>query len=229
MLLEIASEFPEQGWRQYDEVEELKQAIEDESKMGPVTRDVIHTLNSQPVMRFFEELTGIDGLLCDPYLRGGGLHQIQRDGFLKIHNDFQTNPKLKLDRRLNLIIYLNDDWDDSYGGFFEMWDRTMTGPLKTVAPRLGTSLLFATTDHSPHGHPEPLTCPPDRSRRSIALYYYTNGRPEGEVLEEHHSQWFERPGEKLQSPKDKAVRTAKQWVPPALWAGAKKVKGRLAR
>jgi hypothetical protein len=41
--------------------------------------------------------------------------------------------------------------------------------------------MFSTTDYSYHGHPDPLSCPPDRSRRSLALYYYTNGRPAEEV------------------------------------------------
>ncbi len=227
VLRQVASEFPEEGWRQYDKPEELKQATEDESKMGPTTRSLLHELNSQPVMQLFSAVTGIDGLLCDPYLRGGGLHQIQRDGFLKIHNDFSTNPDIKLDRRLNLIIYLNEEWDDSYGGHFEMWDRSMSGCLKKVAPRFGTALLFATTDHSPHGHPEPLTCPPERSRRSLALYYYTNGRPDGEVDTAHHTQWFERPGEAFESPRDKAIRVAKLWVPPIAWTEAKKLKKRL--
>ena len=55
------------------------------------------------MLEFLETLTGIDGLVPDPYFAGGGLHQIVRGGFLKVHADFNWHPKLRLDRRLNML------------------------------------------------------------------------------------------------------------------------------
>jgi hypothetical protein len=58
-------------------------------------------------------------------------------------------------------------------------------------------VIFSTTDFSYHGHPEPLNCPDNRSRRSLALYYYTNGRPASEVRFDKSTKtnYQERPGE----------------------------------
>ena len=80
-------------------------------------------MNSLRVLLFLEALTGIEGLIPDPYFGGGGPHQIQPGGFLKIHADFNVHPQLKLDRRLNMLIYLNKDWREEYGGHLELWDR----------------------------------------------------------------------------------------------------------
>ncbi len=93
--------------------------------MGPVTLDLVHYLNSQPFLEYLSALTGIGGLLPDPYFRGGGLHEIPRGGFLKIHADFNRHPDLPLDRRINLLLYLNADWEERYGGHLELLDPEM--------------------------------------------------------------------------------------------------------
>ena len=58
-------------------------------------------------------LTGVGGLVPDPHLHGGGQHQIRPGGKLAIHADFNRHPKLNLDRRLNLLLYLNRGWRSS--------------------------------------------------------------------------------------------------------------------
>ena len=186
--------------------------------MGPVTRSVIHELNGQRFIKFLEEVTGITGLIADPYLQGGGLHQIRRGGFLKVHTDFDKHDLLHLDRRLNVLVYLNDDWEESYGGHLQLWDTEMTTCAASVLPILGRCVIFLTNDFSLHGHPDPLTCPVDRSRRSIAMYYYTNGRPPGEVKANHTTVFFKRPGEKIpmMNVKSRLIWTAKRCVPPIL-------------
>ena len=133
-------------------------------------------------------MTGIKNLLPDPTLSGGGYHEIKSGGYLKIHADFNKHPKYGLDRRLNLLIYLNKNWDVSFGGDFELWDQQMNNCVKKIPPNFNNVAIFSTTSNSYHGHPNPLTCPKNRSRKSIALYYYTNGRPEDEkvsLLENH--------------------------------------------
>lgn len=214
----VAGEFPEPEqirWQQFDRPTELKLANADMSLMGPTTRRLLNELNSQVFISFLEAVTGIDGLIPDPHLEGGGLHQIRRGGFLKVHADFNRHDKLKLDRRLNVLIYLNDDWAESYGGELELWDREMTACAKRIAPQFNRMVVFATTDFSYHGHPEPLTCPPERARRSLALYYYTNGRPSDEVTAPHTTLFRKRPTDTFENrmPLREALR---RWVPPVV-------------
>ena len=98
-----------------------------------------------------------------------------------MHVDFHKHKQMNLDRRLNILVYLNEDWKEEYGGNFELWERDMSKCATKILPVFNRLAMFSTTDYSWHGHPDPLTCPPDRSRRSLALYYYTNGRPLEEV------------------------------------------------
>ncbi|MCB0507474.1 MAG: 2OG-Fe(II) oxygenase [Bacteroidetes bacterium] len=160
----------------------MKLATKGEYRFGEKTKAFVHFLNSQPFLEFLQQLTGIkETLIPDPYFEGGGFHEIKPGGYLKMHVDFHKQKLTNLDRRLNILIYLNEDWKEEYGGNFELWERDMSKPVKKILPIFNRLAMFSTTDYSWHGHPDPLTCPPDRSRRSIALYYYTNGRPDEEV------------------------------------------------
>jgi hypothetical protein len=184
VLSRVAVEFPELGGKgdvRFDDPNQRKLATRGEYRFGPETRALVHFLNSQPFLEFLSALTGIGGLIPDPYFIGGGFHEIRRGGFLKIHADFNRHPDLQLDRRINVLIYLNADWEEGWGGHFELWDREMTQCVQKFLPVFNRMVIFNTTDVSYHGHPDPLTCPGERSRRSLALYYYTNGRPGGEV------------------------------------------------
>jgi hypothetical protein len=137
-----------------------------------LTRNLFAELNSQAFLGFLEELTGIKGLVSDPYFDGGGLHETKRGGHLSVHADFNAHGKLRLERKINLLIYLNEDWEPEYGGQLELWDRDMRQCAVRVEPVFGRAVLFNTALDSFHGHPDPLNCPPERSRRSIATYYY---------------------------------------------------------
>jgi hypothetical protein len=195
VLDKVLEEFPNgdpEDWERFNNKNEKKWACRDENVFGDTTRKFIHTLNSAPFLRVLEKLTGIDNLIPDPALIGGGLHQILPGGMLRVHADFNVHPETKLDRRLNLLIYLNKDWKEKYGGHFELWNKSMTKSEVKILPLFNRMAMFSTTSDSYHGHPDPLTCPEDRSRKSIALYYYTNGRPEKErqIGLEHHSTLF---------------------------------------
>jgi hypothetical protein len=184
LLSRVAAEFPELGSKEdirFNDPNQDKLASKGEYRFGPLTRQLVYFLNSQPFLEYLGALTGINGLIPDPYFSGGGLHEIRRGGFLKIHADFNKHPELRLDRRINLLIYLNENWEESYGGHLELWDKGMKQCERRILPVFNRVVIFNTTDLSYHGHPDPLTCPEDRSRRSLALYYYTNGRPAGEV------------------------------------------------
>jgi Rps23 Pro-64 3,4-dihydroxylase Tpa1-like proline 4-hydroxylase len=139
----------------------------------PYLKSVFNTFNSAPMLQFLEKLTGIQGLIPDPYFSGGGLHETKSGGFLGVHSDFRLNKKLNVERRLNVIIYLTENWQEEYGGNLELWDIGMKTCLKKILPIYNRCVIFNTDKDSNHGHPEPLTTPEDVTRRSIALYYYT--------------------------------------------------------
>lgn len=124
-----------------------------------------------------EALTGIDGLFRDPEMLGAGLHCIPPNGFLKMHVDFNRHPN-GWHRRVNLLIYLNERWKDSWRGHLQLG---LDDDAKLIAPLGGRCVIFETNDASWHGHPEPLACPQDVQRRSMAIYYYTSESPKGEA------------------------------------------------
>ena len=76
-------------------------------------------------------------------------------------------------RRINVFLYFNKDWDDSWGGHLELWDAAMTHPVVAIAPLFNRLVIFEASEYSWHGHPDPLQCPFNESRKSIAMYYYT--------------------------------------------------------
>ena len=158
-----------------------------------IYRRLYWELNNHPFVGYLERITGINGLIPDPHLAGGGVHSTKTGGHLKVHADFNKHPTLALDRRLNLLIYLNENWLPEYGSDLELWTADMGECVEKIAPLAGRCVIFRTSSTSFHGHPKPLACPPDRTRRSIALYYYSNGRSEEEGTEEHGTLWQTTP------------------------------------
>lgn len=143
------------------------------NQCAPHLVKIFNAFNSAPMLQFLEKLSGIQGLMPDPYFQGGGLHETKTGGFLGVHSDFRLNKSLNVVRRINVIIYLNIDWREEYGGHLELWDTGMKRCLKRVLPEYNRCVIFNTDKDSNHGHPEPLTTPDGVFRRSIALYYYT--------------------------------------------------------
>jgi hypothetical protein len=233
-LEDVLIEFPAPGdqWFRFQSKLQMKKlASTEEYLFGARTVDLLRSLNSSGFLRFLETLTGIGGLIPDPHFLGGGLHQIEPGGFLKIHADFNRHPELHLDRRLNLLIYLNKNWSDDYGGHLELWSRKMKGCAVKVLPVFNRAVLFSTTDFAFHGHPEPLTCPEGFTRKSLALYYYTNGRPLAETSEPHTTLFQSRRvlGEQLEEPSVRIKRFAKSLIPPVITDAYRQLKRRKLR
>lgn len=194
--------------------EEQKLGLDRLEEFPPYIQQFVNALNSRVFVEFLERLTGIDGLIPDPYLAGGGLHMIPRGGRLAIHADFNKHKKLRLDRRLNLLLYLNYDWKQEWGGALELWDKEVKVREQAYQPVANRVVVFTTTDTAFHGHPDPLTSPKGRYRRSIAMYYYTNGRPEEEQSEDHTTIFRMRPGEVRRR---KLLDVLKPFIPPIVW------------
>ena len=168
----------------------------DPNECNQYLRGVFQFFNSAPMLQFFEKLTGIDGLIADPYFTGGGFHEIKNGGLLGVHSDFRINKSLHVERRINAIIYLNKDWQDSYGGNLELWDAGMTKCLKEIAPIFNRCVVFNTDHDSNHGHPEPLNTPEGLTRKSIALYYYTASHAVYDNYVQHRTLYKPRPKDK---------------------------------
>jgi Rps23 Pro-64 3,4-dihydroxylase Tpa1-like proline 4-hydroxylase len=157
----------------YDRPQEQgKLEFKPETLSAPL-RSLFYSFNSAPFLRFLENLTGIKGLLPDPFFFGAGLHEVANGGHLDVHTDFNHHAVLNLERRINVLIYLNRDWREEYGGCFEMWDASMHACVRRVVPSFNRCVIFNTSLTSFHGHPEPVKHPAGLPRRAIALYYYT--------------------------------------------------------
>eukprot|EP01082_Thalassiosira_pseudonana_P003732 g3651.t1 g3651 contig12:2495443-2496638(+) len=166
------------------EGQQHKSSINNDKQMGIFTKSFFGYIKSSGFVHFLEELSQINGLIPDPHYFGAGLHFTSPGGKLDIHADFNALVSHKLERRVNTLLFLNDDWPSEYGGHLELWSRDMQHCSQKVTPKLGRLAVFSTTDFSYHGHPHPLEAPAGRARRSIAMYYYTTKRPVEECLDE---------------------------------------------
>lgn len=183
----VLADFPKPDgtrWMRFDSPHEKKLGYyHEQSTISDRVRHFLDAMNGFEMLLFLEALTGMEGLIPDPYFGGGGLHQIEPGGFLKVHADFNVHPKLKIDRRANMLVYLNKEWREEWGGHLELWDSS--GPRRKIAPLFNRTVIFSTTDTSFHGHPHPLLSPQGVTRKSVSLYYYTAGRPEEERSPPH--------------------------------------------
>jgi Rps23 Pro-64 3,4-dihydroxylase Tpa1-like proline 4-hydroxylase len=217
-LRRVVEEFPDSSGQDcfLRDQEKLKFQYRPDECQGPFTRMLFAELNSRAFLGFLSELTGIKGLIADPYHAGAGLHETKRGGYLGIHADFPRHEEMRVNRRLNLLIYLNEDWQDDYGGALELWDKRMRAARQRVLPVFGRAVIFSTDKDTFHGHPDPLSCPEGRSRRSIATYYYT-AQVEDQLQYERTTDFRRRPG--TTDKRDWAVllhHLKADWLPPVL-------------
>ena len=173
------------------------------SDFGPKTIKFIKFLNSKSFTDFLENLTGIKSLLSDDLLEDAGLQQVSSGGYLKIHADFNKHSKLNFDRRLNALVYLNEKWAKEWGGEFETWSKDLKKCVQKISLIFNWVVIFSTTSQSFHGHLSLLKTPKNIYRKSIAMYYYTNGRPKGEIQDglKFHSTLFKERINKLEDKK----------------------------
>ena len=178
----ISKEFPDFNsdiWYCYNNPLEKKKTCNNWYHFGPETYKLFSYLNSNQFILKIQEITGIEKLYPDIGLHGGGLHIHGTGGKLNVHLDYSIHPKLNLQRKLNLIIYLEEDWNPEWGGNLELWSHNeeTKKPDKKFAivnNVFNRAILFDTSKNSWHGFPDPLTCPKDKYRKSLAVYYLTD-------------------------------------------------------
>ncbi|MEL6369084.1 MAG: 2OG-Fe(II) oxygenase [Pseudomonadota bacterium] len=173
----VIANFPEtlsaEQDREFDRDQERRKKNINPDYMEPKLRSLFYAFNSRPFIKMVENITGISGLIGDPYFLGAGFHDIGTGGHLSVHADFNLHKPMHLERRVNMLIYLNPDWKPEYGGQLELWREDMSERVQSIVPLANRCAMFTTTETSMHGNPEVVAHPDDKSRRSIALYYYT--------------------------------------------------------
>lgn len=184
----VLNEFPDLSYlnssQNYKNKNEVKFANNDYRNFPNNIKIFFDFLNSETFLNFIQSLTSInEKLFSDKKLNGGGLHEIKSGGLLKVHTDFSKHPTNNLDRRINVLIYLNKNWKEEYNGYLELWDREMRECKQRIQPSFNKMVIFSTTDFSNHGHPDAIKCPDEVSRKSIALYYFSSGRPKDETID----------------------------------------------
>lgn len=164
--------------------------------LGPAYDRLDTFIRSAAFLKWLGKLTGIDDLLYDPWYLGGGTHE-NRDGMsLDPHVDFNYHPSERWHRRLNLIVYLNRDWEEAWGGLLELFrdPHVDPRPSHSIAPLFNRCVIFETSERSWHAFntihlPEAQR---ELTRRSIALYFYTKHRPADEVTARHTTFYVNR-------------------------------------
>ena len=204
--------------------ERLKRSFSPD-RLPASSRHLFYSFNSRPFIQIIENITGIRGLIPDPYFLGGGFHEISQGGHLSVHADFNHHVKMNLERRINVLIYMNRDWKDAYGGQLELWDVAMTHCVKSYLPLFNRCVIFNTTSLSNHGNPQTIRHPEGVPRRSIALYYYT--ATWDSTKRTHTTQFRVRPNSEDQPDHEIRFRElAADFIPPALFRGLSRFRRR---
>lgn len=181
---QIAAEFPtfdDVNWYTYESPLEIKKSLNNWDRFGVTTYRLFWFLYSYSFISKLQELVKCS-LYPDFGLHGGGLHTHRSGGKLNVHLDYSMHPKLRLQRRLNLIIYVTPAWQEVWGGSLGFWEHNVSsgGPgalVTSVSPKFNRAVLFDTTQNSWHGLPEPIRCPPHVTRNSLAVYYLCEPPP----------------------------------------------------
>lgn len=211
----------------FDAAEEKLKSQYNPDRLPEYSRHLFQAFNSRPFILFLEEMTGIKGLIPDPYYMGAGIHKTLNGGYLNIHADFNVHKQMRVERRLNVLIYLNPPWKDEWGGAFEVWDKPMKNRVASFAPTENRMCCFSTGSDTWHGAPEPVNHPDGLPRQSIALYYYTATWDGTRV--EHSTLFKPRPGsaDARSSFRDKFDGIAREVLPPVVYRNSLKVVRRL--
>ena len=172
--------------------------VTDESAFPDPVLRLSDALASPDFLETLSQITGIETLKADPSHNGGGMHVTGRSGRLDVHVDFNLLHDEGLHRRLNILVFLNPEWDRRWGGILELWDSDVRHCVHSIVPTFNKCVVFETSEISFHGV-TPVRCPANRARQSFAGYYYTEQAPENWAGYEHSTIFKSRPNEQLRN------------------------------
>ena len=172
---------PEKTWWKYENPVEVKYALDDLNTMHPAIRNVFYSLSHDNTIDRFKKIFNIPDLEYDPYCHGAGLHMHPRYGRLNMHIDYEIHPISNKQRRLNVILYLNDEWNQEWNGDTQLWDETVSNCVVKSYPKKNTAIIFVTTEQSWHGVPNIIMCPNDIYRKTLAFYYVSDIKNEKNI------------------------------------------------
>ena len=175
--------------------ERRKVQVCDSSLFPPPVRQLADLVNGPAFLALLERITGIPNLLADETFGGGGIHETAAGGWLDVHVDFNYFESRDWHRRLNLLVFLNEQWPESWGGELELWDEKVERCHRSVLPTLNRAVLFETSRISYHGV-QRIACPDGVYRKSFAAYYYTREAPAGWDGTKHSTIFRARPDER---------------------------------
>jgi Rps23 Pro-64 3,4-dihydroxylase Tpa1-like proline 4-hydroxylase len=167
--------------------------IKDVMNYAPATYRLMTYFNSPEFIGFVEELSGIKNLLPDNLYYGGAVHKLTRGGKLDIHADYTIHPQHETYRRLTMILYMNKNWDKSWGSDLELWEKDMSRCVKKIEPIFNRMLLFNVTHNTFHGHPHPVMCPEGINRLSYSICFFTKEKPEDYTEDYLGAYWQDLP------------------------------------
>ena len=197
--------------------------------LGPATEHLLEFVDSDRFRDFISGITGVENLIADPTHKFAGVHRTPAGGFTKIHRDFEIHPATGLFHRVNLLIYLNRDWPDGYGGSLELWPPDMSALGRRIFPRFNTMIVWETHGATLHGLPDPCACPAERMRLSVAAYYYTTTRRIPAPGERRVRYWAARPGEDQSIERVSWQDQLRALVPDRLYNALRAARDRISR
>jgi Rps23 Pro-64 3,4-dihydroxylase Tpa1-like proline 4-hydroxylase len=206
VALQLANEFPDYNdpniWSVYKNPIENKKLTPNWDLFPKTTYNSFTAMNTPQFVDIVRGISGIPDLFADYGMHGGGWHMHSRGGMLNMHKDYSIHPKLGMERRINIIIYMTPDWKEEWGGGLEFWSHNVEKNLPEecvtrVYNKFNRAVLFDTADNSWHGLPNPIDCPDDQYRKSLAIYYVSPPRAEAET---HDRAYFAPHGKQANNP-----------------------------
>jgi hypothetical protein len=196
IALDLSNEFPDYNdpniWSVYCNAIENKKLTPHWDLFPAKTYQAFTLMNKPEFVEKIKFITGIPDLMADYGMHGGGWHMHSRGGKLNVHKDYSIHPKLSMERRINIIIYMTPDWKEEWNGGLEFWshDSEKNLPKECITKvynKFNCAVLFDTTQNSWHGLPTEIICPENVYRKSLAIYYISKPR---QGVETHDRAYF---------------------------------------